>query len=621
MIKIILFSLFIFALNTDAADDSEDPGWLTGIAAQSNYSTLEYNLIPYGIAFKQSVMLQVCAGLSQFNFFQPEAPGLPTEIDIILYLLWQKSVENAAALAKTFDEEDEKMGAGRALITESFRRCVTPALPDDINQIQKILDCFPHIKRRYEIMRVIKNRYKKQGFAKFSSPLNETIWKVYFASEYKKSQPETGAAEDFGWLTGKAAKKHYEIIQSNLIDYDITVEKSMMLQVCYALSKSDCFQNSDAILKTDIDIILYILSEESSSNAAGLAETFRGEDALVSKGNLSVLDAFGQCVPQVNLEGIERILLFFPDNHKSSKALNNIKRRYTLENAERFSQSLEHLLWERYPIAADKDSQPDTGAAQAVVGLTGIAVQSNYSALQYNLIPYGITFKQSVMLQVCAGLSQSDCFQKEHTELQVGIATALYILCQESVRNAKGLAHTFSKEGEKVSQGQATILEAFGRCVPEIKPNDLEEILSSLLNVHKSSAVVFNIRIRYTCEGFARFALALQNLLSDMGRKFMPQYTQPLQHQMSGAVVRQCPLPLESAVMHAECVYQSHIEDVDMELEDMRAYISSKILAEESAVMHAECAPQSQTKDLDTALEDMGAYIFSNILAEAKDVS
>ena len=423
--------------------------------------------------------------------------------------------------------------------------------------------------------------------------------------------------------TGKEAQTHYEILLFNIADY-IAAENSMILQACGMLSKSDLFQKSSFVVQEDIALILYTLSKESESHAEALVQTLRDGDVEVSQGE-KVLLALGRCVPEFNSNDIRKITEIYKKKwkhvgaHKISQSRRGVERRYSrLKNEARFSAELKTILWKMCPIFANSELQFDNQKSDC---LTGESAKKYYGILKSKLEQDGITVANSVMLKVCGELSQSDCFQKEHTELQVGIATALYILCQESVRNAKGLAHTFSKEGEKVSQGQATILEAFGRCVPEIKPNDLEEILSSLLNVHKSSAVVFNIRIRYTCEGFARFALALQNLLSDMGRKFMPQYTQPLQHQMSGAVVRQCPLPLESAVMHAECVYQSHIEDVDMELEDMRAYISSKILAEESAVMHAECAPQSQTKDLDTALEDMGAYIFSNILAEAKDVS
>ena len=620
-------------VNADAAEAAADPGWLTGVAARSNYSTLQYNLIPYGITFKQSVMLQVCAGLSQSVLFQNENPVRKAEIDIILCLLCQKSVENAAVLAKTFHEEDESMCAGRALITESFGRCVPPlnlVHPDYIKKIQKIFDLLrkhplmnnPGREKGDKVVHDLNRRYyKREGFDRFSLELQNNIWRVYPISADTDSQPETYSAEGIGWLKGESAKRHYTILQSNLEKKKTTVRNSLMLQVCCALSQTDCSQDKQSMLKIEIATILYILSQESSSNAEGLAETFRGEDAQVSQGKRSVIEAFGRCIPKVTPNSMEPIFRCLPNDYNMAQGLYKIRRYYKLKGTQRFSILLKSILWERYSKAAGADSQPDTGAAQAVVGLTGESAKKYYGILKSKLEQDGITVANSVMLKVCGELSQSDCFQKEHTELQVGIATALYILCQESVRNAKGLAHTFSKEGEKVSQGQATILEAFGRCVPEIKPNDLEEILSSLLNVHKSSAVVFNIRIRYTCEGFARFALALQNLLSDMGRKFMPQYTQPLQHQMSGAVVRQCPLPLESAVMHAECVYQSHIEDVDMELEDMRAYISSKILAEESAVMHAECAPQSQTKDLDTALEDMGSYLFSNILAEAKDVS
>ncbi|MCY4414601.1 MAG: hypothetical protein OXC30_06470, partial [Alphaproteobacteria bacterium] len=504
MINITIFSLFMCMVNADAAEAAADPGWLTGVAARSNYSTLQYNLIPYGITFKQSVMLQVCAGLSQSVLFQNENPVRKAEIDIILCLLCQKSVENAAVLAKTFHEEDESMCAGRALITESFGRCVPPlnlVHPDYIKKIQKIFDLLrkhplmnnPGREKGDKVVHDLNRRYyKREGFDRFSLELQNNIWRVYPISADTDSQPETYSAEGIGWLKGESAKRHYTILQSNLEKKKTTVRNSLMLQVCCALSQTDCSQDKQSMLKIEIATILYILSQESSSNAEGLAETFRGEDAQVSQGKRSVIEAFGRCIPKVTPNSMEPIFRCLPNDYNMAQGLYKIRRYYKLKGTQRFSILLKSILWERYSkaagadsqpdtgaaqavvgltgesakkyygilkskleqdgitVAAGADSQPDTGAAQAVVGLTGESAKKYYGILKSKLEQDGITVANSVMLKVCGELSQSDCFQKEHTELQVGIATALYILCQESVRNAKGLAHTFSKEGEKV---------------------------------------------------------------------------------------------------------------------------------------------------------------------------
>jgi|GEM_PF-1877403 len=290
MINIVIFSLFMCTVSTDASD------WFTSKAAQRDYNLLESNLKRSDITPQNSVMLQVCKKLSQPQHFQNEDVVLQIDIDMILYTLSQASA-NADKLAKTFCDEDKKVKSRRDLILHALGRCVS-----NVNHevLKKILLCAPA--ERYKNVGKIMGRYKCKESKRFSKALKSVVWEMQCVHDQGLQLDAETAVMD-PWFKGESVQKHYETLIFNLAQY-VNVSKSPMLQVCEELSRPDFFQKGDDWLKIDIETVLHILSEESASNAFALAQNFCKEG--VSREGL--LHDFGLCVPQVRDESIKQHL-------------------------------------------------------------------------------------------------------------------------------------------------------------------------------------------------------------------------------------------------------------------------------------------------------------------------
>ncbi len=512
MINIIIFSLFMCILNIEAAGACKKTVCLTGEEAARNYRFFQYNIELYGISDDNSLVLRVCHALSKPDFFQNENPVLQTDIDIILYTLRQASECNARALVDTFFSADCQVNLGLT-IPQALGRCVPPVNP---NALEEILDFFPHVRDHDDLVQDIKDRYKQKESKRFSLSLKYAVWKIALVDK--------GSPAHLAWLTRKSAKIHYETLQSNLAKEHVKVERSIMLQVCGALTKPDIYQKTDIWLQTDIEIVLYLLCQESETHAAKLAETFSKEEDKVRK-RKSILYAFARCVPDVRSNDIRAILDCLPLNvcGRARIIVNNINR-YKRKLARRFSASMQDFLWQ-WEVHPESDGQPlqllqqcpshmksdvmspkfdypdpkfayegshqDTGAVSSVSceyrsWFKVKPTQENYKILEDNLANDDITVANSLMLYICRELSKLDCEQDTPCLLKTDIKTILYILCQESARNTYPLADTFREEETKVrknhkklSNNPKEVLYALGRSVPKMKPQDVQYVLST----------------------------------------------------------------------------------------------------------------------------------------------
>ncbi len=214
----------------------------------------------------------------------------------------------------------------------------------------------------------------------------------------------------------------------------------MVLYVCCILSQTKCFEFAKIFLKVEIETILYTLRQEREIHADKLAQTFRSEDVDVIKRptKINVLYALGQCVPQVPNNDLTKILSCFSEVCDRDKipihceqCVSEIKQRYKLVGSERFLYKLRELLWKymMYPQPLPLDSKSD---ADASVWLTGEATQQHYITLQSNLAQYQIIREDSIMLQVCCALLESNYVLDSNIWVKTDIETILYLLCQES---------------------------------------------------------------------------------------------------------------------------------------------------------------------------------------------
>ena len=194
MINIIIFSLLMCILHTDAAegpgDDAEGAAWFTGKAAAINCGIVQSKLANY-IAFKESMMLQVCCSLFQSDYHWFEGTSahaanhkqaqtwqraeslVKIDIDVILHILRKKSESNAEELAATFSESDDKVYNGE-MIYHAFVRCV----PDfEYSDVEKMLTSVPQLIDRPETLKRLKRRYSRKMEEKFSSALRHLLWR------------------------------------------------------------------------------------------------------------------------------------------------------------------------------------------------------------------------------------------------------------------------------------------------------------------------------------------------------------------------------------------------------------------------------------------------------------
>ncbi|MCY4413449.1 MAG: hypothetical protein OXC30_00480, partial [Alphaproteobacteria bacterium] len=347
--------------------------------------------------------------------------------------------------------------------------------------------------------------------------------------------PACEATQVTDWFTGAAAQRHYSTLKDNLALYDITVKNSMMLYICFVLSQPNFFQGENPILQTDIEIILYALKKKSASNAKELAETFRDEDTKVHDSN-KILDAFDQCLSEVNPNDLRAILDSFPNARDGS--VDGAERRYKKKSSKRLSASLKYVVWKME--SADQDPQE-----KHLSWFRGEAAKTHYVNLEYNLKRYDITVKNSVMLRVCCVLSQSDCFQKTDVWFPTDIATILYTLSQESATQADKLAKTFCEEDKKVNESNEMILDAFGRCVPDIRYisfKNMEEILFCLPDVYARTEILQTIKKRYRREGSKRFSGSVQAILLEWN-------SHPESDGESPQPLQECAAPMKRDVM------------------------------------------------------------------------
>ncbi|MCY4413567.1 MAG: hypothetical protein OXC30_01075 [Alphaproteobacteria bacterium] len=167
MIKIIIFSLFMCILNTDAAEGPvcEGLACFTGKSAKTHCRTLKSNLTRSGFIVDESAMWTVCDALSQTNHFQNENPVLQTDIETILYTLKQASSTSAEGLATIFREADKQVREGTRILY-AFGQCV-PKIDIADEDIKKILIVFrmrASVIKSWRILSVVMKNKMKIGF-------------------------------------------------------------------------------------------------------------------------------------------------------------------------------------------------------------------------------------------------------------------------------------------------------------------------------------------------------------------------------------------------------------------------------------------------------------------------
>jgi len=179
--------------------------------------------------------------------------------------------------------------------------------------------------------------------------------------------------EKYRFCSLKAVEEHYKVLQENLADQHIRVENSIMLRVCYGLSKRNCFQGAPLLVQIDIKTILYLLCQESSRNAKALADTFREEDKKVKNDQTTMFQAFGRCVPEMQDQEVSDVLSDFPsqdvledlsrfpEKTKREDIVENIRTRYKnnkgLERFHPFLENVDLVVWSDviYPLLENVD--------------------------------------------------------------------------------------------------------------------------------------------------------------------------------------------------------------------------------------------------------------------------
>ncbi|MCY4414661.1 MAG: hypothetical protein OXC30_06775, partial [Alphaproteobacteria bacterium] len=478
---ILIFSLFMLFVKTGDAsvEDHKKRAFLTGEAAEINYSILQSKLQNCDVVFEKSLMLQVCYALSRSECFQAKHPRLPmlktdmkVDIDIILYTLRKASEEDDDTLAETFFEQDHKVRKGQEVMIAALNQCVPEVKASDL---QEILDLFPQMYDRDFAMSSIQNRYKKKDSKRFSQSLREVVWGMHLAYKGEGPQPDTNTAQQLAWLRGESAKRYYGTLQFNLEREHLKVENSVMLRVCDALSQSDFFHQANDWLKADIDIILYLLSQASSSDTKKLAETFCEEDDKILKKETTILAAFCQSVPDVQLYDIQESLYCIPNQcYQRALTIRSIERRWRSASedlVQRFSDELKEVLW-GWKMCLESDAQPlqplqqcpspmksdvmssksdhqdpesthqgrpsDAGAVSSASDeerpwFKRKPAQEHCGMLEAQLRQKAMTVENSSMLFLCRELSRHDCDLDTNFLVRTDIKTVLYLLCQKSL--------------------------------------------------------------------------------------------------------------------------------------------------------------------------------------------
>ncbi|MCY4414323.1 MAG: hypothetical protein OXC30_05040 [Alphaproteobacteria bacterium] len=333
-------------LNTDAAEGPKNLGALTGDTAQRYFHILQLNLAEH--VTTRSIMLYTCWQLSKPHYFQHENYVLQADINTILYTLSKKSAKNAVALAHTFCMQDYMLNITSVSLFDAFALSV-PKIDIDDDDIQEVLDCCVNVLYG-TVLDHLKQRYAKQASARFSEVLKYAVWKI-------ESEVHGIYAVHVAWWRAESAQRHFHSLQSNLARERFTVQKSAMLQVCCALSQPAFFQKTDLRLEADIETILYLLCEESAKNPKKLAQTFSVEDEKIVNGETTLLAAFGECVPKIDYDPMQKILMqtilvCLPNVQNCyNKVIGSVACRYRKDGINKFSGSLRDILknWKRCP--------------------------------------------------------------------------------------------------------------------------------------------------------------------------------------------------------------------------------------------------------------------------------
>ncbi len=180
LMNIIIFSLFMCVFNTDAAEaPAEMPDCLAGEAAKTYCVNLLSNLGRHNMTPENSVMLQVCCALLEFDYvwfagiFVQEDIFVKIDINAILYTLSQKSSSNAEQLLHIFREEDDKVNRDEVMICHALGRCVPAFQPNDI---KKIVYDFPQVLQQSDIVSSFISRYASADSKRFSTGLQHLLW-------------------------------------------------------------------------------------------------------------------------------------------------------------------------------------------------------------------------------------------------------------------------------------------------------------------------------------------------------------------------------------------------------------------------------------------------------------
>ena len=522
----------------DSVTHAKRHAWLTGASVKRHYKGLESNLAKKFVTVKNSVMLQVCFVLSQKDFWEKTDIMLEADIETILYLLFHESKKNADTLAQTFRAKDMQISTGSSIMY-AFKQCV----PDfGFHKIETVLGCLPSMYERSEIVHSTKKRYTRlSDISRFSGSLREILskWKKRIPDQYAQplqdqmrgavvqqcppqplQHPSSAegpceATKVTDWFTGAAAQRHYRKLTSALEQYRMTPENSMMLYICSVLSRPDFFQNANCVLQTDIEIIMYTLSQKSTQNSFALKCTFLENDAMSRQGSLSY--AFALCLPELNLDVCRTILKCFPQVHDQF-VVDLIMERYQKQGVARCSESLHYAVWKMASVGK-------VDHAARLAWWSAKSAQKNFRILQVNLEREHVEVADSAMLQVCCALSQPDFFQKTDIRLESDIETLLYLLCKESESNAEKLAQTFRQEDDKIAKGATTILNALGVCAPPLQPHDIQKVLAFLPNVYNRNNIMKSVKYRYDRVGEQKFSGSLRAVLSNWKRYPNPECT------------------------------------------------------------------------------------------------
>ncbi|MCY4414404.1 MAG: hypothetical protein OXC30_05450, partial [Alphaproteobacteria bacterium] len=368
-----------------------------------------------------------------------------------------------------------------------------------------------------------------------------------FMFVFNTDASEGPASEEVpAWCKVGAAQRHYKTLSDNLEKCHVIAKKSVMLQVCHALSQQflRASLSINLFLKADVDIILYTLSQASSNDPDELAKTFDKEDEWVSKRptQKNLRDAFGRCVPAFNTKDIQEILSYVSQMDKHPQTVLCMKLRYAKAESQRFSTVLTLLLCRKNPpiVTLPPDSQDPESSSQVLQPYAGDvsswytvkSVQENYATLQDNLAHRKITVASSCILQLCGGLSQLAIFPDIPFLVQTDIKTILYILCQASSSNAEQLAQTFREEDAKVRKKETKQLPALGRCVPELRAQGVIDALSRSLGAENVIDALSRL------PGAKNHAATVQNIMNRYLHNTGLERFEPLSNYLCRMVMR-----------------------------------------------------------------------------------